>query len=152
MRLEEYLAEIENCPDSLLTAEYGIYDNYEFLVKTDREKVLRYFRDSKDFTETPDLEEFNYNPGTVLVEVTNLDNPSYQTGILLFTYQGAEGFSGKRAKDISIERSVANVILKLGKWILGEKIPTKLPCSVGSEHLEDKESRIIIYDPKTDNE
>ena len=62
MNLEEYLMGIRNCLDELvavpsttqrihkLTAEYGVYDNFPTLLKTDFQKVEDYFNSSGFFS------------------------------------------------------------------------------------------------------
>jgi hypothetical protein len=162
-QLEKYLTGIENCPDEevklqdgrkvpLLTAEYGLWDNYGLVFHLCRERVEEFFENLEDFTETR-KREFNFNPGTALVSICYGQGEKGETFVYLHSYQGA--FSdkpGKRMKGVSEERAIAQAFLKIGRKVLEEKLCLlELPDSQGWAHLDD-DSRIVRYNPEQEEE
>jgi len=172
MELEKYLQEIETCPDeetsvngkitSLLTAEFGIYDNFPILIGANYRKIIFDLMATKhsheQFSGEYELQPsftsgsreinniFHYVPGTVLMQVQdrkkserdNIESDKFSVGIVLHPYQE------KRANE-HWTRTIAKVITDLGKYAIKNNLPLCLPEAIGTRYLDSDHASKIIY-------
>ena len=91
MKLEEYLRALETCEDERLTTELGVYDDWAILLRTNFEKVVKYFQGLGKYKPVYRLTEighttgreytewlFDYVPGTVIVRIFDHIPPKVQ--------------------------------------------------------------------------
>ncbi|MFA6023131.1 MAG: hypothetical protein WC781_03510 [Candidatus Pacearchaeota archaeon] len=176
MKLQDYLQAIRECPDELvkrheftekqykLTMEFGIYDNWPILLKTDFEQLLDFFKNSKKYThdETkryknpPGIcELFSFIAGTVNLQVCNytsggkmygeevyeiIEKLGYNTRISLHNYQ-------EQKMPVNDMRAIVIVIENICKnYVIPENIPLMFPSSEGWNHLGDISRRVYFPD------
>ena len=151
MKLEEYLRALETCEDERLTTELGVYDDWAILLRTNFEKVVKYFQESGKYKPVYGLIEightkytewlFDYVPGTVIVRIFDHIPPKVQV-----IFYGVASRSERRkylqrqqidynvtlllhphqkrrVKDVHPYRAMAIVIKEIGQYIQRERIP-----------------------------
>jgi len=189
MNLEQYLVGIESCSDgkvelpkinrtvSLLTAEFGVYDNFPIFLKSSLEKSIEFFMQHQNYelNGLPNNDSFSfiYTPGTVIGRVKQIiweNPPHYYTNneikhfekqkkfniqVMLWPYQAGEIVTlGKRMENTTWERALALVISDIGRWALAKNISLCLPQSCGWKYLTKdgprtlgELSRIVYFEP-----
>jgi len=161
MKPKEYLKAIEKCPDSELTDEFGIYDDFRILLKADFEKVVydlknsgRYFlKDIHSDERGNKKAHFNYVPGALNVHIWNSVHPvpgertlsrikwdDYEVTAIIHSDLT------EKIKGLNPRRAIVLAVTDLSEYIQGKRILACLPDSKGWKHLKD-DSRIVYFKP-----
>jgi hypothetical protein len=173
MKLEEYLDAVRNCPDelvtstdgsqiSLLSAEFGIYDNFPILLKVDAETMFSHLN-SGNFNifrrlviSNSNYWTANYIPGTVILQAWDcfisgwatweqLSKPDHDRQMSEFDFSiMLHSNQEKKIPEVSEKRALAMVVYEIGDLALKNNIPLCLPKSRGWMHKNDY-SRIVYF-------
>ena len=179
MDLNEYLKAIRECPDervrseedgydiARLTAEFGIYDNFDILLRATPVSVLRFLREagyirlpSEEMLEHLDGYQASNPEGSVGL---GFDNSVPDIGITLGKDSGElRDHQERQRRDFNVnlhihptikprellreERVLVSVVDEIGKWALRDKIPLCFSDSIGWNHRGDY-SRIVYFNP-----
>lgn len=168
MKLEEYLDGVEKCADELiilngfdhkihkLSIDYGIYDNFQILLKTNFNELLKKLQDSSFYS----LENF-YRPSDNILENKNywlnytsngcklqLKNFIYNIASIKKEILKEGGYNStiiihSKDKDndpVSWAKTIKPVVKNLGEYVMKNQIPS---CFTPSFH--EKESINIFY-------
>jgi hypothetical protein len=182
MKLEEYIKAIEKCPDELVTdrkenpawrlaAEYGVYDNYPILLKTDLTKLPKFLEENNYTRINLPIEKtsykyiFSYKPGTVNLYIRDFISygttvdwvegdeklhierqiSKYNMQIMLHNYQN------KIMEGMHWLRVLTYVIKDVARFAQTNSVPLCLPHSRGWDHIDDF-SRVVYFDPENKEE
>ncbi len=178
MNIEDYLTVLKECPEGkvvcdglemdLISAEYGVYDNWPILVNIDYESFITYLTNSGKYQLKEKRQEnsghenciINYIPGVVTLLVRNYVHPFNTTGFGFPTTPEEAKHSEKQVKNHQITimlhpyqeknnpkeyRIMAEVITELANYFMKNKIQFCLPKSTGRAHTNELE-RIVYYE------
>lgn len=173
MELDDYLAELEACPDGIdpdsngkytfLIWRSGIYDNWPILLNADFEQVVNDFKESREkhdllggvYLQVGDSSSFNYEPGTILVRV--MRNRPGST----YTHQPEHEDRQRRDYNMGIYlhpyqdrvvggvdqfRVMAHVIADIAKYAKKKKIPLCFPNTFPRKQLVKLSDRPLEWD------
>lgn len=188
MELEEYLQRLRDCPDELITpdgknlftnrftAEFGIYDNWDILLKADYDEVVRDLIDSmsarslfkEQYRFVRDVETdgsyrnklFEYVPCHVVIQAGNIVPPGGilegDTPAILESNRQQREFSmslclhpyqKKDIEGVSCNKAMAVIIDDIAQYAIKKDLPLCFPCSIGYAYGDDF-SRIIYWSPR----
>jgi len=172
-RLSDYLRAIKECSDSELHTEFGVYDNWDILLKADYEKVLRDLEASGSFEAQRRHEmqtSLEYSHGRVSLELLNFINSMSLTMCGAILRPPFLKHIKRQAKNYNLTltlhpktldsktfaeikgpwnlRHIAMAIGEIGAYIISNKIPAAFPDVVGAKYQEPFDCSRIIYFPK----
>jgi hypothetical protein len=160
MKLEEYLKAIKECPDEQLTDEFGIYDNFNIFSKVDFFGFIKCLTDSNKYILVDKSQIFygavfklNYVPGTVEMYVyqrkTDISKTRHRSlsGIYIVDMT-IHPYQKKKIENVPWKRSIANVVVDIGQFLIDENIPTCMLNTTGWKYLDrHDDSLIVIHEP-----
>jgi hypothetical protein len=164
-KLEEYLEELQNCPDEQLTGELGVYDNFPIHLSGNLDCVHRYFEQSDMYQDGSEYAKFmapgvkkkwfSYVPGTVIIS-TEEEIAEWPPTEVIKDYE-SRGFNGtiqlhpyqNKKMEGDSSRALAHVIKDMGEFLITENISACMPKTRGWNHLdeEDSLSRLVFHNP-----
>lgn len=151
MELEDYLASVDVCPDSELTNEFGLYDNYEILLRAPVDTVIADLLQLQNFQRD---QPFRFQmPGRVtfylLYTATNVrlqfagkylgfsdslcwtEEEKLHNQFRIQTYTTKISLHPQKADDA---RSLVPVVTEIALYATSKQIPLCLPQSYGMGH------------------
>ncbi|MEK6938190.1 MAG: hypothetical protein AABX04_04055 [Nanoarchaeota archaeon] len=165
MELSDFMEGIRTCPNHLLKEEWGIYDNFPVLLRTDCEQLKRKFRETNKFTEWEEnRRHLRYLLGDVVLQITPRTF-KYVTTVGWTKSAEASEHSERQLRDYSVTlslhsidttikeiltmcRAMVNVMEVIYEIITAEKITGCLPW-VGTRHHSPENipdlSRIVYF-------
>ena len=169
MKLDEYLIELENCPDEELDSRLQVKDNTDIFLRADFEKVVEFLNSCGRYSRTlvtdyhgKPKHDFESYPIGVALQVASWLPPLYCSYGPEGSPMREEGERQKRDYNMSISlhpsmkeneiadhylRAIALVIKDIAEYIIKEKIPACLPRVVGQNPVEDVKD-IVVYEPE----
>ena len=168
MKLEDYLKELETCPDVALKFKLGVYDNFPIILNANFEKVIKDLLDAKNFKlEKESGEEdkryyIDYVPGTVKLRVLNYFG-YFAPGFWCYETEEQSKLFQKQLKNYNMViildstqrkkipktsnlRALASVIRDIGEYIIEKRISAFLPHTSWWYGPEDG-SRVVYHNP-----
>lgn len=187
MRIERYVKGLRECPDKyvevdgeplpLLTAEFGIYDNFPVILQIENYNLwIKNLKENFNHLgqiESHNAERFTYYenpavfytlPGAETAIALGLGTSEsdgdkeieggikkYNASLIINTpyrWDPQNSEDLRRKKFLESHRSIANLVIDLSHFLRDNKIPFTFLRSMGWSHAEDY-SRIVVYNPKT---
>lgn len=175
MELAEYLKAVGKCPEEIvsyqdsrgesssaykITAEFGVYDGWTMVLKSDIQNIEKLLSDSHytcDIRDNPNgirRSQWRYNPGTIVLSLQEMGDDvmeeykEFNLSLNLNPYQGGRYPKGKKMIGVSQLKAMTFVISDLGRLAIRGKIPICIINSVGWAHLGDKNFQEVRFNPK----
>ena len=178
MTPQDYLKSLKECPDGrvkvgelecdVLTAEFGVYDNWQIFVNADYDALINYlstndkycFKERIQETEKKERSVFDYVPGIIRLAVRNYVHVFDTTGFGYPENDEQKKHSDRQLKNHKTTimlypyqekdnpkqyRMMAQVIDELANYFIQNKMNFCLPKSIGKLHPGELE-RIVYYE------